>query len=234
VGLVILGLAYLAAPFAAGGGTFVDTRFPLMFALLLFAGLTPQAPRRASVAIGLTLALVMVGRSAHVAANWQGRAHDLADLRASLAYVEPGSKILPARMDWPVYPPPKDGRILPNVAPLDDHLGAIAVIERRAFWPLLFADPNQQPLAVKPPYQRIAQSSNPATAPWRLLFNDPPSTGARANYPWLAHWRADFDYVLLMGPKSPPGRTPSGLVLVRAGEAASLYRIAHAEARRPG
>jgi hypothetical protein len=226
--LAVLGGGYLAAPFAAAGGTFVDSRLPLMAALLLFAGLAPRLSRRAGVAVGLAFALVIVGRSAHVATNWQGRARDLADLRASLAYVEPGSKILPARTDWPVNPPPRDGRILPNVAPLDEHLGSIAVIERHAFWPLLFADPSQQPLRVRPPYARIAQSTNPATAPWRYLSGDRPPAEGIARFPWLADWRAHFDYVLLMGPKAPPGGTPSGLTLIRAGDMASLYRV-----RRP-
>ncbi|CAN7142774.1 hypothetical protein LJR225_000050 [Phenylobacterium sp. LjRoot225] len=218
-------VAFLFAPFSAAGGTFVDTRFPLMAALLLFAGLTPQLSRRAAMAVGIAFALLIVGRSAHVTTNWQGRARDLADLRTSLAYIEPGSKILPVLTDWPVKPPPRDGRVLPNVAPLDGHLGAIVVIERRAFWPLLFADPSQQPLRVKPPYDQLAQSLNPRAAPWRYLYDEPPPTLGVQPYPWLADWRAHFDYVLLVGPKAPPGRPPSGLVLVRAGEATSLYRI---------
>jgi hypothetical protein len=221
----LLGGAFVLAPFAAAGGTFVDTRFPLMAVLLLFAGLQPQLSRRTAVMVGLVFVLLIVGRSAHVAANWQGRARDLADLRASLASVEPGAKILPARADWPLNPPPRDGRILPNVASLDEHLGALAVIEQRAFWPLLFADPRQQPLRVKPPYDRIAQPSNPATAPWRYLVDDRAPARPTGRFAWLADWRAHFDYVLLMGPKAPPGFTPRGLELVRAGETASLYRI---------
>jgi hypothetical protein len=224
--LSLLGFLYLAAPFYAAGGSFLDFRFPLMAALLLFAGLAPRFPPRTGLAVGAALALVIAGRTAHVAANWQGRARDLADLRASLAHVEPGSKILPVMIDYPNNPPQGAGRVLPLITPLNEHLGAIAVIERRAFWPRLFADPSQQPLRVKPPYDRIAAPLG-VMIRWRSLFAAEPTARDIGWYPGLVGWRANFDYVLLVGPKPPPGDLPSGLILIRAGEAASLYRIVH-------
>ena len=220
--LALLGGLYLAAPAAAAGGTFVDTRLPLMTVLLLFAGVAPRISGRAAVMAAAALTLVMVGRSAEVAANWQVRARDLADLRAGLAHIQPGSKILPARIDWPARGPSGGGRVLPNVAPLDDHLGALAVIERHAFWPLLFADPTQQPLIVAPSYQRAALPIGYVTA-WRDLFVDPRAQPGRLAY--LGDWRSRFDYVLVVGPKPAADDAPQGLTLVSSGEAVSIYRI---------
>lgn len=224
--LSLLCALFLMAPFFAAGAAFVDFRLALMAALLLFAGLAPRLTPRAGMAVGAALALVIAGRMAHVTANWQGRARDLADLRISLAHVEPGAKILPVRTDYPENPPQGAGRILPHVERLDEHLGALAVIERHAFWPRLFANPSQQPLRVKPPYDRIAAPEEPIIS-WQSLFVTTPTARDVGWYPGLTDWRAQFDYVLLLGPKPPPGNIPSGLTLIRAGEAASLYRIDH-------
>ena len=223
--IATLAALYLVAPFAVAGGTFVDTRIPLMAALLVFAGAAPQTSVRGAASIAVAFALLLVGRAALVAQNWQGHARDLADLRSELAYVEPGAKLLPAQTAFPDDFPQGAGRVLPNLARLDDHLGALAVIERRAFWPLLFADPGQQPLVVRPPYDRLAQPLGYAP-PWQELFEDPPTPPQIAAFPYLDDWRTRFDYVLLQGPKAT-GSTPVGLRLIRADEATSLYRIDH-------
>jgi hypothetical protein len=218
-----LALLYLVAPFAAAGGTFLDTRIPLMVALLAFAGIAPQVDLRAGALIAIAFSLLLVGRAAITAQNWQGRARDLADLRAELAYVEPGAKLLPTETKLPDAFPPGSGRVLPNLSRLDEHLGALAVIERHAFWPLLFADPGQQPLVVRPPYDRFSQPLGNA-APWEDLAAGLPTRPELAAYPYLADWRTRFDYVLLLGPKAQ-GPTPAGLSLIRADEASSLYKI---------
>jgi hypothetical protein len=170
----------------------------------------------------------LVGRVAITAQNWQGRARDLADLRSELAYVEPGARLLPAQTELPDVVRPGTGRVLPNFSRLDDHLGALAVIERRAFWPLLFADPGQQPMVVRPPYDRIAQPLG-LLPHWQDLFANPSTPPEAADFPYLTDWRSRFDYVLLVGPKAA-GPIPGGLTLIRADEASSLYRV-HRTAR---
>src|SRR6185437_8136272 len=57
-----LSAVFVVAPYAAGGGAFVDTRLPLMAALLLFCGPLPRLPPRVAMAIAVTFALVIVGR----------------------------------------------------------------------------------------------------------------------------------------------------------------------------
>jgi len=221
VGLLAL---YLVAPFAIAGGTFVDSRLPLMAALLLFAGVAPRASPRGAAMIAAAFALVIVGRAGLVAYDWLGRASDLVELRADLAHVPPGANILPARTDIDETQSDRFGRVLPNYSRLDDHLAALALIERHAFWPLLFADPNQQPVAVRPPYDQIAAPLGWST-PWPYLFNAPATAAEVKLHPYLRDWRARFDYVLLVGPKPPPGPLPAALTLIRAGDETSLYRI---------
>jgi len=221
--LAALGVLFLIAPFAVAGGTFVDSRLPLMAALLLFAGLAPQPSRRAGAAIAAVFGILILGRAAEVAVAWAGRARDLADLRAELAYVPPGAKLLPAQTQFLPAQEQARGRGLPNFSRMDDHLAAVALIERQAFWPLLFADPSQQPVIVRPPYDALAQPLG-QVAPWERLFDAPPTPADVAQYSYLADWRARFDFVLLVGP--PPAQTPPGLTLVRGAEAVSLYRVA--------
>jgi hypothetical protein len=227
--LAALGVLYLISPFAVAGGTFVDSRLPLMTALLAFAGLAPQPTLRVGGAIAAAFALLTLGRSALVAENWLGRAADLAELRADFAFIPAGAKVLPARTEIPDDQAGASGRVLPNFSRLDEHLGALVVIERRAFWPLLFADPSQQPLVVRPPYDQLAEPLGRAP-PWQDLVGDPPTAAALADGRFLADWRSRFDYVLVVGPP-PPAPTPAGLTLIRAGAETSLYRIEPAAAR---
>jgi hypothetical protein len=226
---VLLALAglltlYLVSPFAIAGGTFVDSRLPLMGALLLFAGVAPSASPRAAAAIAAAFALVIVGRAALVAENWLGRASDLVELRADLAHIQPGANVLPARTEIDETRADGFGRVLPNYSRLDDHLAALALIERHAFWPLLFADPNQQPVAVRPPYDQLAAPLGWST-PWRNLFEAPATPAEVLEYPYLRDWRARYDYVLVVGPRPPATPTPAALTLIRAGDESSLYRI---------
>ena len=88
----------------------------------------------------------------------------------------------------------------------------------------MFADPAQQPLGVKPPYDRIA---HPLGDPvdWPLLRQDSFSAADLAAARYLPDWRKNFDNVLLI---DPPGllEPPRGLTPVVANGYAVLYRIA--------
>jgi hypothetical protein len=227
VTLALAGLLalYLVSPFAVAGGTFVDSRLPLMAALLLFAGVAPRPSPRATIAIAAAFGLLIVGRAALVAHDWLGRARDLVELRADLAHIPPGANVLPARTEIDETRSDGFGRVLPNYSRLDDHLAALALIERHAFWPLLFADPSQQPVAVRPPYDQLAAPLGWST-PWRNLFDAPATPAETRQFPYLRDWRARFDYVLVVGPRPPPAApTPAALTLIRAGDESSLYQI---------
>ncbi len=221
--VALMGL-YAVCPFAVAGGALVDTRLTYMAALVLFAGVAPQVAPRTGLLIAVVLAIFTLGRTAAVAQNWRGHALDLADLRAELAYVPAGAKILPAHIEFPETLVGDRGRTIPDFAETDYHLPALAVIERQAFWPLQFADPNQQPMVVRPPYDQIAMPLG-WPAPWTYLFDDPATRREYGAYTYLRDWRRRFDFVLLIGPAPNAGRPPPGLTLVRGGPAVSLYRI---------
>jgi hypothetical protein len=220
---VVLVLAFVVAPSTIKGGTFVDLRFALMIGLALFAGVQPRLlplPAILVVAVGAFIVL----RSGYIGMTWFDHRHDLADVRAAIAMVEPGARVIVARGQpghlTDVRPPE---RALPGIYRLDGHIAALLVIERHAFWPLLFADSAQQPLIVKPPFDQIAQ---PLSEPveWPLLGEESFSAEMLRNARYLSHWRASFDNVLLIDPATSL-RTPRGLLLVYRGRYAQLFRI---------
>lgn len=226
-GLVI---AFVVAPSSMARGTtfvaFIDLRFAMMMGLLLFAGIQPHLTSRQAILTGLVVGALIVLRSGYVGMTWIDHRQDLADLRAAIANVQPGARVLAARGhpggETNVQPAE---RALPGIYRLDGHLAALVVIERSAFYPLLFADPTQQPVIVKPPFDRIAQ---PLSEPieWQWLMGEGPATDVR----YLRHWQQDFDYVLLI---DPPGVTqsPPTLSPLYRGNYAQLYRIDHGPSR---
>ncbi|HEY0852836.1 MAG TPA: hypothetical protein VGD96_23180 [Bradyrhizobium sp.] len=228
--LRVLLVAFIVAPSSLKGGTFVDLRFALMIGLLLFAGIRPHLTVAEAGFAGLTVGILIVLRSAQVGASWIDHRHDLADLRAAIATIEPGTRVLAAR-GHPGYltsVEPKR-RALPGVYRLDGHLAALLLSERKAFWPLLFADPTQQPLIIKPPFDRIAQpGSEPVEWQWLAQEALPPAALRNARY--LEHWRQDFDYVLLIDPPVAVQPHP-GLSPLYRGNYAQLYRIDHQESQ---
>ena len=224
-------VAYLICPFAMKGTGFLDARFPIMLGLLLFAGLRPQGlSPRAAGAIAAVLVLAFLARTVSVGVVWLDHNRDLADFRRVTEAVAPGSRVLVVSVDpedtpgyWEGVP---RGRRIPEFFRLDFHLPALLTIERRAFIPYLFTVVAKQPLAVRPPFDRI---SVPEGQPpdWQSLvvgYNVHPVTAA----PYLADWQHHFDEVLLLnagGAGDLRQFLPGEMTLVAASDVAALYRI---------
>lgn len=222
--IVVLAVVYIAAPLRMKGGSYIDLRAAVMIALLLFAGVQPRLARREAMMFGVVFAALIFVRSAYVAATWIESRDDLADLRAAIAGVEPGARVLVATGssgERTMAPPAR--RTLPGTYRLTYHLPALLLIDRRAFWPLLFADPAQQPVSLLPPFDRM---SHPLTEPvdWKVLANATFSAETLRWSRYLIDWRADFDYVLLIDPK-PGFQAVEKLSPLHDGEFAKLYRI---------
>jgi len=170
------------------------------------------------------LAALIGLRSGYIASVWASHRENLAELRSAIAKVEPGKRVLVAR-GYPIEPPPgvPAAWVLPGIGWLQSHMPALLVIERRAFWPLLFADASQQPLVVKPPYDR---SAHPLSDPvhWSMLNKEPDPDVVRVLARYLPDWRTKFDNVLLLAPteKLEPVR---GLTPLYESAFATLYRI---------
>ncbi|BAM92437.1 hypothetical protein S58_64640 [Bradyrhizobium oligotrophicum S58] len=220
--LAVLFVGFVAAPWKALGGTFIDMRLAAMGGLLLFAGLQPVVSGRTAVLAGTFLAALMLVRTADIASAWIDHRGDLAELRAAIAQVPPGARVIAAHGgDSPV--PSRRERTLPGFRDVDSHLAALLVIERRAFWPLMFAHPSQQPIVIRPAFLRFAASSWTEPAAWRWLQPDtlPDDVLPLARY--LANWRSDFDAVLLLDPPAPE-QPVAGLTPLYRGSYVQLFR----------
>lgn len=222
--LAALGLIFIVTPSAIKGGTFVDNRVALMIGFVLFAGVQPQPPRRTAMTIGVVLAALIGLRSGYVASVWASHRETLAELRAAIAKVEPGQRVLVAR-GYPIEPLPgvPAAWVLPGIGWLQSHMPALLVIERRAFWPLLFADASQQPLVVKPPYDRSAHPLSDLVH-WSMLDKEPDPDVVRVLARYLPGWRTKFDDVLLLAPTAKM-QPITGLTPLHESAFATLYRI---------
>jgi hypothetical protein len=159
--IVALALLYLVAPSVYKGTANVDSRFVIMLGLLLFAGLTPEGlPRR--VALGATAAFVLLFavRMTVLDAAWYRHRTDLAELRATIASVQPGDVVFVTTVS--PAEAPKYWRNGPSARRLSDgqrtdvHTAALLLIEHRAYWPFLFDNVSQQPISTMEPYRTLA------------------------------------------------------------------------------
>ena len=225
IALGILLLVYGIAPSAIKGGTFVDVRLAMMIGLLLFAGLRPRLSRRLGIAAGIVFAALIGARTAYISTTWIGHRDAVAELRLAMAPLVPGARVMIARgRPLSEVDAIRPERMLPGIYRLDTELSALMVVERRAFWPLLFADPAQQPLQVNPAFAPLTQSPGGPVA-WEKLSQTFSEAELQAA-PYLRDWRAKFDHVLLIDPPLTLTPPPAGLTLLQATPSAVLYRVA--------
>jgi hypothetical protein len=144
--------AYLLLPSQLLSGSGADHRIPVALFLLLVAAAAPRFPsRKTALVIGGVAAAVLFARLAVIEAVW---------LRADRVYAADiaGIDVLPVGVKLAVAYPP--GAV--NAAAIPEvHLATLAVWRRSAFVPTLFAFPGQQPVALKPPYDRLAIAATP-------------------------------------------------------------------------
>jgi hypothetical protein len=150
--LVLLGAAYLALPSQMLSGSGVDRRMPVALFLVLIAAAAPRWPtRRAAISVAAAAAVVLAARLAVVEAVW---------LKADRVYAADLTAIdaLPAGARLAVAYP----AAAVNAGGIPElHVAALAVWRRDAFVPTLFADPAQQPIAMRPPYAALAAETRP-------------------------------------------------------------------------
>jgi hypothetical protein len=217
--LLVTGL-YLAAPWAFKGTYFFDTRFAIMLGFLLFGAVLPAAlPRAAAIVAGTAFTLLFAIRMAVVALAWHGHRHDVADMHAVIATVAPGARVFVASVSPEEAPDYwRDGlasRRLSTGIRTDYHLPALLLIERRAYWPFLFDNPSQQPVATLPPYRELAERA-----------------GSMVDHGALAvTGKVDlcgYDYVLLLEAGAEPDLphfAADRLTLLARSDFAALFRV---------
>ena len=168
----------------------------------------PARPRRV-VAAGLVTLFAV--RMAVVAEAWMEHRRDLADLRAVIAAVPPGASVYMTNVPQEEAPAYWDAgplsRRLSNTLRADYHLPALLLIERGAFWPVLFANPAQQPIRLRPAYARLAREAHDIPSHAALVAD--PERGAAA--------LRQFDFVLMLeagADANLPGFVPKCLILL--------------------
>jgi hypothetical protein len=218
--LVIL---YAALPFDLMSASFVDTRVAIMLGFVLFAAVEPSgltAPARRAVAAGLLLLFAV--RMGVVADAWTEHRRDLAELRATIASVPPGSRVYMTNVPQEEAPAYWDAgprsRRLSNTLRADFHMPALLMIEHGAFWPLLFANPAQQPIRLRPGYATLAQQAHDVPSHAALVAD--PDRGAGA--------LRDFDFVLMLDAGADAELAqfvPRCLTLMARTDFAALFRV---------
>ncbi len=220
-----LALLYVILPFGLMSAAFVDTRVVVMLGFLLFASTEPAhlTPRIGSICAAGLIALFAV-RMGIVADAWMDHRRDLADLRSVIAAVPAGALVYVTNVPQEEAPAYWDAgprsRRLSNLLRADYHLPALLLIERRAFWPILFANPAQQPIRLRPAYERLAREAHDIP-PHAALVTDP-DRGSAA----LGH----FDFVLMLeagADPNPEGFVPRCVALLSRTDFAALYRVRH-------
>jgi hypothetical protein len=220
---------YPFVPFYLLKTAWIDQRLPVMATFLALAAIAPRIRGR-SAGIALTaLALIFLARDWTVLAIW--RHHDLgiAQFRRDIEVVAPNERVLvvrpdipPERQNW-TYHSDTVVEMLDNDALL--HVPALLVIDRRAFWPLLFTAAAKQPVRVLPPFDVIAV---PEGSPPQVKDLTQLTAKALGSAPYLSDWQDHFDWVLLLNPGAVSDADrllPGRLRLERRDELAALYRI---------
>jgi hypothetical protein len=100
-------------------------------------------------------------------------------------------------------------RLLSNGVRVDDHLGALILLEHRAYWPFEFDMPSQQPIETLEPYRALAGRVGP-------LPNRDQAAVADV---------CGFDYVLLVAADAVPGLPAERFHKVTQSGFAALYAI---------
>jgi hypothetical protein len=196
-----------------------------MLGFLVFAAVDPIGlPRQAHHVAAAGLVALFVVRMAVVGLAWTEHRRDLADLRAVIAAVPRGALVYMTNVPQEEAPAYWDAgplsRRLSNTLRTDYHLPALLLIERGAFWPLLFANPAQQPIQLRPAYARLAREAHDIPSHAALLAD--PDSGSAA--------LRDFDFVLMLeaGADSDLAAfVPKCLTLVARTDIAALFRVGH-------
>ena len=223
--LAVLAVLYLVSPFNFKGTSFLDVRFVVMFGFVMFALAAPRLPARAACLAAASVIAVFSARMLVVAETWHAHASDLAELRAAMAPLRPGDRVLLATVadtDAPDHWRDAPGQTLSDGTRVDLHLGGLALIERHAFWPFLFADPTQQPIRLLPPYDALAAATRSIPSVRQLVG---PSPEDMATFPLGSRWACCYDHVLLLRAGALPGFADPRLTPLVAGGFASLYQV---------
>jgi len=226
-------LLFAVAPNTFKGATYFESRFLLFAMFLLFACYVPKrVPTLFTTATHSAIALLFLARMALLGFAWHGHADDISQLRETISTVAPGTRVLVVSVGSDVLPADWATRrwragVVVGFRRTDSHLPGLLVIERRAFWPLLFAVPSQHPVRVLSPYRLIPIDFG-ELPDYSLLAEDHLSANELRAFPYFLQWSTSFDDVLVLNARGLPDLEsflPNKLQLIHATDMAALFRI---------
>ena len=238
VAIAVLVVAYPLVPNLFKGIGFADIRIPAMIGFMVFAGVRPEGFSRRAASLAVTVfAVLLLVRTALVGFVWHAHGADIADLRLAIAPVAPGETVAVISVSNDDRPKPNSldttefpshwravGRRHIGLKDYDPHLASLLVTERRAFWPRLFTDQTQQPLLMRPEYQKLKDRRLPDYEDIAAMEPDRnPALADGASQPFCG-----FDHVLLLegGAIPDPEKLASNwLRLEVSTPTAGLYRV---------
>jgi hypothetical protein len=149
--ILLIFAAYLVVPTEMLSAWATDQRIIIAFFFLLVAAAAPEFPnRRTACWVGAAALVIMLARLGIVEAYWLEANRVYAADLAAIDALPLGSKLAVAH--------PKNAL---NAAGFPEvHLPALASVRREAFVPTLFTFTGQQPIALKPPYDRLAAAAD--------------------------------------------------------------------------
>jgi hypothetical protein len=220
VTLALTTIGFLAAPWAFKGTYFLDTRFVILLGFLLFAAVLPvRLTRLTAISAACVFALLFAIRMGVIGYAWHEHRHDLADLRAVMTAVPPGTRVMTVGVAPATAPRYWQGvplsRMLSFGLRLDSHMPALLLIEHRAYWPFLFDNPSQQPVDTLPPYKQLAERADSATSHSAITM---PGAVDLCGY----------DYLLLLDAGGEPDLqrfASDRLMLIAQRDIAALFRV---------
>ena len=210
----VLLICFAAAPEVLFGSGYASYRLPIAIVLFLVAASDWRAmPQAVSGLLSAAAAALLVVRVGAVAQDWRAFEPDHQQLRQAFDSLPERSRILPYVVNEGSY----DFLAKPPL----QHLATLAVIQRSAFVPTLFADPGKQPVALREKYQGLAHQvprDIMPKEPFSKAFDD-------ADNPLHESRFAGFDFVLLFAKKPLSFAIPNSLRQTASGDKFILYRI---------
>jgi hypothetical protein len=242
MGLPIAAMVVTAVlmPHYAHGSAYADIRLPVSLPFMILASTTFTATRKWLPPALAGLALVAFSlRIWTVSESWQYYDRLFNEFRAASTVIAPGARLLvvepmpsgddttaPAPMSLPGVPV-QLAKIQPMVF---WQMGALAVIDRAAFFPSLFTEAS--PVAVTPRNREVSGWGMPVTPDDLEKSADPEQAklvdAVRDLYGQRLYWRAwprTFDYVLWIHLGTSPKSTYSKLRYLASGSVFDIYEI---------
>jgi len=238
--IAVIVFAAVLMPHYANGSALADIRLTVTLPFVILAS-TEFIVTRRWLPPGLSgLALAGFGlRIWTVSESWQDYDRFFNEFRAASAVIAPGSRLLVVETMTPSDDTiASDAVSLPGASPLFAkiqpmvfwQMGALAVIDRSAFFPYLFTEAS--PLAVTPRNRDISGWGMPVTPDDLEKSTDPKQAasldGVRDLYGQRMYWRdwpRTFDYVQWIHFGAEPKPRPAVLKPLASGSVFDIYQI---------